>query len=468
MLSSPISAQALYATVRNPDLATYGPQVAKVSALLGHPLMPHQQTIADVSGEVLEDGSFRYPTVVVTIPRQSGKTTLLEAVNAHRCMTLPDFRSWYTAQTGLAAVDVWNEWARDYETAMGGRWRFRRSAGQNTALWTANGSFIRVFPPTPESLHSKFTDKVDLDEVWKLSMDAGRALTQAVVPTQATRRRRQLWIVSTAGDQESAWFRGWVERGRASVTDPDSRIAYFEYGIPDGQAWDDPHVWAQYLPAYGRTIDERGMLDAFDQMNRDEVEFRRAYGNQWPPAELSWKATWPKLVSLDPAPERPRIVLAVDAAPELRSASIVASWPIDSGRVALDVVDQRPGVDWVIERVRELSRKHRAPVVLHRGSPIGYLVEELKSAGVRVDAIGGEEYVTAGQRFRALVAGALVTHRNDPRLNDAVDAAIARESGDRTTWRRKDTTVDISPLVAASMAAWKASATPRKPQIRGA
>lgn len=428
--------------------------------------MPHQETIADVSGEVLDDGSFRYPTVVVTIPRQSGKTTLLGTVNATRCMTLPDYRAWYTAQTGLAAVDVWNEWARDLDTGMGPRWKFRRSAGQNTATWTANGSFIRVFPPTPESLHSKFTDKVDLDEVWKLTLEQGRALTQAVVPTQATRRRRQLWIVSTAGDQDSAWFRGWIDRGRAAADNPDSRIAYFEWAVPEGEQWDDPKVWAEYLPAYGRTIDERGMWDALEQMQGDEVEFRRAYLNQWPAAELSWKATWPKLVSLDPTPERARVHLAVDAAPELRSASIVAAIPAGEGRVAVEVLEQRPGVDWLIERTRDIARKARANVSLHRGSPIGYLADELRSAGVRVDEVSGEEYVTAGQRFRALVAGGLVTHRDDPRLNDAVNAAIARESGDRTTWRRKDTTVDISPLVAATLAAWRAAATPRKPQVR--
>ncbi len=429
--------------------------------------MPHQQLIADVSGEVLDDGSFRYPTVVVTIPRQSGKTTLLEAVNAHRVMTLPDFRSWYSAQTGLAAVDVWNEWARDYELAMGDRWKFRRSAGQNTALWAATGSFIRVFPPTPESLHSKFTDKVDLDEVWKYTLEAGRALTQAVVPTQATRKRRQLWIVSTAGNEDSAWFRGWVEKGRAATADPDSRIAYFEYGIPDGVAWDDPDAWAEYLPAYGRTIDERGMLDAFEQMNRDEAEFRRAYGNQWPAAELSWKATWPKLATTDPLPTG-RLWLAADATPELRAASILAAAVDPAGVVHLEVVDNRPGIEWLPDRLRDLAKNHRAPVLIARGGPIGYLEPDLKRAGVRTTALTGEEFLAAGQRFRALVAAGLIAHNDDPRLNDAVTASIASSVGDRTAWRRRDTTTDISPLVAASMAASAAATPSATPKTGGA
>lgn len=453
------SAPALFATTRNTDLPTYGPQVAKVSAALGHPFMPHQQEIADVSGELLPDGSFRYPTIVVTMPRQSGKTTTLEAVNAHRCMTLRDFRVWYTAQTGLAAVDVWNEWARDYEVTMGSRWRFRRSAGQNTALWAATGSFIRVFPPTPESLHSKFTDKVDLDEVFKLSLEGGRLLTQAVIPTQATRKRRQLWIVSTAGNEDSAWFRGWVERGRAAVDDPDSRIAYFEYGAPDDAPWDDPAAWEEFLPAYGRTIDAQGMRDALEQLN-SESEFRRAYLNQWPSAELSWKAAWPKLVTDAPIPEKARVWLAADAGPELRSASITAAAVDTEGIVHLEVIDDRPGIEWLRDRLRDLAKKHRARLSIARGGPIGYLAEDLKNAGIHVDALSREQAVAAGQRFRALVAAGLVAHRDDPRLNDAVEAAIGRDVGDRSAWRRRDTLTDIAPLVAASMAA-AAAAQPR-------
>ena len=349
---------------------------------------------------------------------------------------------------------------------MGSRWRFRRSAGQNTALWSATGSFIRVFPPTPESLHSKFTDKVDLDEVFKLSLEGGRLLTQAVIPTQATRKRRQLWIVSTAGNEDSAWFRGWVEQGRAAVNDPDSRIAYFEYGIPEDQTWNDPDVWAHYLPAYGRTIDERGMWDALEQMGSEE-EFRRAYGNQWPAAELSWKATWPKLVDLEAPPERSRVHLAVDACPELRTASIVAAIPTREGRTLVEVIDHQPGTDWLRDRVRDLARRHRATVSLHRTGPIGYLAPDLASAGLRVIEVTGEDYVSAGQRFRALVAAGLVAHRDDPRLNDAVDAAVGASSGDRSVWRRKDTSTDISPLVAASLATAAASATPGKPKARG-
>ena len=38
-----------------------------------------------------------------------------------------------------------------------------------------------------------------------------------------------LWIISTAGSAESTWLRSWVDQGRASVTDPEANLAYFEW-----------------------------------------------------------------------------------------------------------------------------------------------------------------------------------------------------------------------------------------------
>ena len=41
--------------------------------------MPWQRQVADVALELDDAGRFAYPLVVITVPRQSGKTTLLRA-----------------------------------------------------------------------------------------------------------------------------------------------------------------------------------------------------------------------------------------------------------------------------------------------------------------------------------------------------------------------------------------------------
>ena len=63
------NAGALYATRRDPRLMSTGARVGVVARHLGTPLMPWQQHVADIAGERLDSGAWRYPVVVVTVPR---------------------------------------------------------------------------------------------------------------------------------------------------------------------------------------------------------------------------------------------------------------------------------------------------------------------------------------------------------------------------------------------------------------
>lgn len=463
-LLSPTSAAPRFATKRNPALASFGPHVDTVAAALGHPSMPWQQLVNSVAGEVFEDGRFRYPTVVLSTPRQSGKTTLLTSILAHRCLTIPDFRAWYTAQSGQDARDVWREWEKTLSSRMPGRWRFRLSNGEETATWAPTGSFIRTFPPKPDALHGKQSDFVALDEVWNYTLADGQAITQAVVPTQATRPRRQLWIVSTAGDESSLWMRGWIDRARAGLEDPASNIAYFEWSTPAEAPFDDPVTWSRFHPAYGHTIDERAVRDALEQMG--EEQFRRAYLNQWPAVEDSWRAGWMQLASPDTIPATARVYLAADAQLNHRSAAITAAGKLEDGRIGVEVIEHRNGVDWILPRLRELCRKHRCPVAIQSNGPLGYLIEELTAAGVKVVSVSGPDYANAAARLRTLTVAGGIAHRDDARLNRAVDTVDTRASGDRSVWKRRDITVDISPLVAASLSIWQASVPAATPKTR--
>src|SRR6266487_2151200 len=94
-----------YATPRNVERETFGPQIAAVSKRLGQPSMPWQQLVADVGGElmVLPNGRVvpAYREVIVTVPRQSGKTTVVLSWMIQRAhgWGSPQ-RMAYTAQTG--------------------------------------------------------------------------------------------------------------------------------------------------------------------------------------------------------------------------------------------------------------------------------------------------------------------------------------------------------------------------------
>jgi hypothetical protein len=98
-----VSAEPKYATPRIPSRRTLGGAIARIADALGKPPMPWQQLVYDVATEVDDDDRLVYELVLITVPRQSGKTTLVGPVQLHRVMTNPGIRCFYTAQTGKDA-----------------------------------------------------------------------------------------------------------------------------------------------------------------------------------------------------------------------------------------------------------------------------------------------------------------------------------------------------------------------------
>ena len=89
---------------------------------------------------------------------------------------------------------------------------------------------------------------------------------------------RQLWIVSTAGDEESVWYRKRIDQGRASVDDPSSPIAFFEWSAPDDAPISDRETWSSFHPGYPTLIDDKAMAAALGSFGAEG--FARGYLNQ--------------------------------------------------------------------------------------------------------------------------------------------------------------------------------------------
>ena len=73
--------------------------------------MPWQRYVADTALEIdPASGRLKYRTVVITVPRQSGKTTLLLSLMVHRAIGFGQRQNIvYTAQTQKAARKKWEE-----------------------------------------------------------------------------------------------------------------------------------------------------------------------------------------------------------------------------------------------------------------------------------------------------------------------------------------------------------------------
>jgi hypothetical protein len=316
---------------------------------------------------------------------------------------------------------------------------------------------VRPFPPLPDALHGKTSDLVVVDEAWSFDPMRGRALDQAIIPTQATKPSAQVWKLSTAGDDRSTWFEATVRAGRAAVeSDRREGLAFFEWACPKELNPCDPESWPLYHPAFGHTIGERAMYAALDSLGADE--FARAYGNVWSHASVRVIPidVWARVVVEGQArPEPGKAAFGFDVAVDRSDAAIVAAWRDDEGIAHLEVADYRNAAGWLANSVLEM-RQRWSPIAIGYDlvGPATDVADELSRANVPLTATKSREYAAAcASLLEQLKQGRAVITRH-PMLDEAAAAATQRPLGDAWAWGRRSSATSLSTLTAATVALW--------------
>lgn len=425
---------------------------------LGTPPLPWQRTVLDVLGEML-DAVPAYREVVFTTPRQSGKSLLILAALIHRCLVHPGNdvrpqRVFYSAQTG---ADARRKLLEDFVPVLerspliDAVVNVRRAIGSESVRF-AGGSTVQPIASTASAGHGRTIDLGIVDEAFS---DVDDRREQALIPAMITVPDAQLLITSTAGTDSSLYFRRKVDAGRASVeADLDRGVAYFEWSASDEVDLDDESTWRSFMPALGRTQPVEAVRHARLTMLPDE--FARAFGNRWTRTDshvIPWDL-W--LACRDPraAPDGV-LCFGIDVNPERTGSALVCA---SAGRpMAVEVVRAEAGVSWLLEALTALYDRHgAAEFVLDGAGPAGPLVPELERAGLPLRVATTADMARAAQGFFDRVVNGDLAVRPSSALDDAVAAARKRVRGDAFTWARRDTSADISPLVAASLACYSA------------
>lgn len=395
--------------------------------MLGTPYMPWQQYAADVALEVDDRGRFVHHTVIVSVPRQAGKTAFVMSLGLHRTLTTPRGKSWYTAQTGQIARERFlGDMADTAERVLRGVVTVKRGAGDTRLVVPAHAGQFRPHPPTHDSLHSEQSDLNLIDECWAHSPAAGDALMQAIVPTQNTRPNAQTVFLSTMGDASSTWWHDMV--GEAREGKPG--VCIIDYGVPvdaDGYAVvdaTDPSVVAPYHPAIGHTI-ERPVLDqARDKFGA--AGFARAYGNSPSRSRVSIvpDAVLDAAETDVPIPATAPVVIAAAVSWNRDMVAIVAAAMVDGVPVA-EVIAERPGTAWAASAIAALVRAQRPVAVLvDRVGPSATLADELDRDDIELLPLSGRDVSMAADDLMQRL-----TDESGPRVRWRPSAALRTEWG---------------------------------------
>jgi hypothetical protein len=475
-----------HATRRRPERPTFGGELASIGAALGQPFMPHQRLIADIGGEYDPvTGVPYYREIIVTVPRQTGKTTVFLTFQIHRC-TAPRWvqpqRSAFTAQSGKDARDKWLDelfpLIRRSKALRPLVSRIYEGMGNEFIRFT-NGSLIRLLSTSSSAGHSKTLHQAVLDEIWH---DTDSRREQGLRPAMITIPDAQVLVCSTAGTAVSAVLERKVETGRAAVAaDSGHGVAYIEYSAPDG--WDpaDEDSYFGFMPAlcpdppcrcgngqWRHTV----TMDAIrsERASMEAAEFARAYGNV--PDLTGAKSgradlgMWAERADRGSQPAG-RVALALAVAPDSSASAIAVGGRRADGLGHGELVDYRPGTAGLVGRVLELADRHDPCVlVINPVPPAGGFEKELIERGFAVTGAGKDpppgkrRLQVVSMREYAQACGALADdvrndqwrHLGQEPLDEAAVDARTRPLAAAWAWSWADSPSDSTPLEAVTLA----------------
>jgi hypothetical protein len=431
--------------------------------------MPWQRLVADTACEIDPDTGYpAYREVVVTVPRQSGKTTLFLSWQIHRCLS-PRWqqpqRSVFTAQTGKDARDKWLD--ELYPLIKGSslaRFTTHMHGGMgNESIGWATGGLIRLLSTSSSSGHSKTLHQAVMDEIWH---DVDDRREQGLRPSMVTIPDAQLLVCSTAGTDASLVYNRKLTMGRQAVlADAGHGVAYIEYRAPDDWDPEDEESYFTFMPALCPDppcrcgVDDGGWRHTVtlpvlraERQSMDPPEYRRAYGNI--PTASSDLVFAPEVWRevCDPRGTPGEIErFGLDVAEDRSSASIVAAGDGE----ALELVEHFPhGLERVAGRCNELTDRHGGKVTIDFGGPAGALADDIQEC----ERLTGRDVIQACQSMYDAIVERRAMFRATPEpgdpFTDAAYGAVKKPMGDNFVWSRKDSVNDVTPLMAASLA-WR-------------
>lgn len=445
-------------------------EIAALGSVVGIDVKDWQSHISKAVTARRADGKFTCFEFGIEVPRQNGKTAVVELVMLWHLFLVPDTRvivysahEFKTAQNTFRRIE---RLIRDSALAKFVPEHGFRYGNDDKSITTNDGSVIRFMARSSGAGRGFTGDLIVLDEAYDLSSD----MVSAILPTLTTAKNPQIIYLSSAGFVNSTTLNGL--RDRALGDDP-GRLGWLEWSVPEGTDPEDIDSWYVANPMLGILFDEEYLWDELrsfrndpekgeTQWLRERLGVRERVGGDYvidPPH-------WQSLTVERPysSPELfPQVALAVDVPPSRDSASIgLASWTPD-GRVYVELVDRRDGVSWVPLALRDLKdRLGPRAIGLDEGAPAGGLVESLRREGrVRHTPVTLRKYAAACGRFFDLVQAGQLVHLGNADLQVAVEGARKTRRGETAwTWSRKDSMVDISPLVAVTIAASLLGAAP--------
>jgi hypothetical protein len=448
-------------------VSTNGDIAAQVGTELGMVPDDDQRLLLDAMFAENDPGRPTCFAVAAISPRQNIKTSTLEIAALTDLLVLREPLHTWTAHLFKTARASFEHMCSMIESNDYFRKQCRRphTANGNESIESLTGERIEFAARSKGGGRGRTGYKITFDEALFLSsMETG-----AIIPTLVTIRSAQVRYGSSAGMASSDVLRDLRDRGRPGGV---PRLAYYEWCAPrteceqrncahlpvdeiPGCALDSRELWATANPAYGRRITEEALVSMRQEMT--PAEFMREFLGWWEdPADAGGPTInpdlWAARTDLN-GTLTGKVSFGLALAEDQSWAAVGVAGARDDGLCQVELIDNRQGTSWVVDRLVQLCADHEnTGVALNPTGPAGALLTDLHEARVDVVEVVGREWAQAcGEMLNAVVEDRM-RHRADAALNMAVRMARSRPAAEAWVFSQRDSLSDVSPLYAVTLA----------------
>lgn len=440
-----------------------GEDAARLLAVGGLILDPWQADALDDWLAVTERNKWVCRTCGCSVPRQNGKTGLIEG-RANAGMLLYNEQVIYTAHLQKTATETFEEMASFFDTPKMRKYvKDIKTALGREQIILISGARVKFLARTRNGGRGQHGDLLIFDEAQELDIDAQASF----IPAISASRNPQVIYTGTPPDPNAA---GVVFRGiRDNVIGGKTKnTAWFEFSVSQIGDVHDADRWAEANPALGRRIMTSTIEGEVEQMPPDT--FARERLGWWTPViehkeDYAIPANaWDACKSAEMKPEGKTaygVKFTADGSEVVLCGAVI---PVD-GSARVSMIQRKPtghGTQWLADWLNERESK-AACVVIDGRNGADVLVDKISGVWrVKGSVIrpGGKDIVAAaGILCNAVSEKTVSWYAGQEALRESAVTSVKRSVSGGWGFGGDNS----APIEAAALALWGAKTAKRNP-----
>lgn len=456
-----LSEVARHVVVPEGIVTTAWPRVVAKCEELGVSFDGWQHGLGTIALGKRRDGKYAATVggVVLSIPRQVGKTFFVGMVIIALCLLFPGLTVLWTAHrtrtTSMTFATLKAMTSRKKIKPL--MFEPRNTNGEQEIRFRNNSTIM--FGAREQGFGRGF-DEVDVEVFDEAQILTEKAL-EDMVPAANQSRQESGGLLFFMGTPPRPTDPGeeFTARRTKALSGKAKNMVYVEMSADEDADLDDKRQWAKANPSFPLRTPVESMERMRENLTDDESFKREALGIWTDPALQ--KGAFPPGIWRSNIADPDTVLLNAVACVDIRtglkqSASIVLAGGSADGTDVVHVAYHEPesGQQIVDAVVGLLRARGMTSVVVDKYGENLHLIEPLEEAGLTVVQLNTTDMRAAAVAFSDALINGRLKHKSQEPLNAAVFGAGKRVTDSGFTWSWAKSTSDITPLRAATAAWW--------------